>query len=292
MSRKNLDLMLLLLLVIINLGWTLVPEHPSVVDLIFALPLVFALPGYALTEALFKRSSEPITPSPQQARPRRERPFHGSDRFILSIGLSLSLDIVGGLLLNVLPAGLDALSWTALLSILTIVFSGIALYRRRDTPVNAQKGRGKPLRLRSTLYAGAMLGLAVTLATVSVWVSTLSEQQQASPDFTQFWILQAQQMSDNCAALVGIHSSEAVTTTYSVDVTVNGVRASAWSSIVLNPQGEWEQPISMGAEIDNSMYMEAHLYRSDQPGVVYRNVHLAMNRVQGGANQSGQQCSV
>ena len=53
MQKKNLDLIVVLLIAALNVGWTLLAVHLPVVGIIFALPLVFLLPGYALTEVFF-----------------------------------------------------------------------------------------------------------------------------------------------------------------------------------------------------------------------------------------------
>ncbi len=57
MRVKNLDLIAAILLVAINVGWTQLPNRPLVIGIILALPLTFVLPGYTLTQTLFRGRS-------------------------------------------------------------------------------------------------------------------------------------------------------------------------------------------------------------------------------------------
>src|SRR5450759_1505314 len=110
MRFKNLDLIAAILVVAINVGWTLIPNRPLVMGIIFALPLIFVLPGYTLTQTLFcERSSAPYPSSNLIRRPglNIEHPIGTADHIILSLGLSMAIDVVAGFILNVLPIGLQ-----------------------------------------------------------------------------------------------------------------------------------------------------------------------------------------
>src|SRR6266581_2234099 len=94
MRRKNRDLMVTAIIASLNIIWTLLPNRPIVIGVILTMPLVFFLPGYILTEALFSK-----------------RTLIASHHLVLSLALSMAIDIIGGLILNVLPIGLQTLSW-------------------------------------------------------------------------------------------------------------------------------------------------------------------------------------
>ena len=85
---------------------------------VVTLPLVFILPGYALTCALLPTVK------------------FGAERFVLSLGLSLAAVIVGGLLLNLTPFGLQTDSWAILLGGITLGASAVAIVRRRRQGVS------------------------------------------------------------------------------------------------------------------------------------------------------------
>src|SRR5271165_5198204 len=121
MRLKNLDLIITIAVALINVGWVLLPNRPSLLGTIFVLPSLFVLPGYALTEALFRRSSTDADALTHKVRLRLERPFGMSDRLIISLGLSFAIDIICGFVLNMLPMGLQALSWAVALGLLTTI---------------------------------------------------------------------------------------------------------------------------------------------------------------------------
>ncbi len=82
---------------------------------VFGSALVLFLPGYALIEALY---------------PQRE--LDELTRFALSIGLSLALVPLTGLVLNYTPFGIRLLPVTVSIAGLTIIFLVVALYRRHQ----------------------------------------------------------------------------------------------------------------------------------------------------------------
>src|SRR4051812_1099491 len=125
MRLKHLDLIVTITLAVINVIWALLSCRIPIVGIVLALPLVFVLPGYTLTETLFHKRSLDI-----------------SHRLVLSLGLSLAIDILGGFLLNLLPEGLQAISWAELLGLFTAVFSLLAAYLRIEAGVN----RVRPIR--------------------------------------------------------------------------------------------------------------------------------------------------
>jgi len=79
-----------------------------------AVALVLVLPGYAITMAVFAA-----------------RPLDHATTILFSIGLSLTAAILGGLVLNWTPEGLQASSWTILLITMTLGAGAVALARRR-----------------------------------------------------------------------------------------------------------------------------------------------------------------
>src|SRR5579859_1447416 len=99
MRLKHPDLALATAIALANVVWAFLPFRLPVIGTILALPLVFIAPGYTLTGALFHRRS-------------LDRAY----RLLLSLGISVSIVIAGGLVLNALPAGLRPSSWSALLA--------------------------------------------------------------------------------------------------------------------------------------------------------------------------------
>src|SRR5438270_9727567 len=105
MRLKYLDLILIVIVALMNIIWTLLPYHLPIIGTVLALPLVFMLPGYALTEVIIYKLSLDFL-----------------RRFIFSIGLSLAIDILAGFIMNSFSFGLRAMSWSVFLGMITALF--------------------------------------------------------------------------------------------------------------------------------------------------------------------------
>src|SRR5690349_8477477 len=111
MRFKNLDLTIVLIIVVINVVWIQLPNRPLLPGIIFALPLTFFLPGYALTQVLFRKHTSEQTPGSSNRLIRQPdlivgRPVTGVDKLLLGFGLSMAIDVLVGFSLNLLPIGL------------------------------------------------------------------------------------------------------------------------------------------------------------------------------------------
>src|SRR6266852_2586405 len=236
MRLKNLDLIGAILIAAINVGWTQIPNRPLIVGIILALPLTFILPGYTLTQVLFrKRSSDQSLDSSNNIilRPSLKigQPVGGADQIILSLGLSMAIDVLVGFSLNVFPIGLQALSWTLSLGLITTVFALLAaLLRRRDIVTIERVSRP-----RVTIYDCILFGLAILIATAAIWFSII-RPLQPQPSFTQFWMLPSNQTANSCAVRIGVQNQESTTIEYRVVVIMNGAILHTWLSVVLAPR--------------------------------------------------------
>lgn len=257
MRLKHLDLILATTIAAMNVIWALLPGYSPVIGIVLALPLVFVLPGYTLTQALFHKRTLDVV-----------------HRFILSLGLTLSIDILSGFILNVTPIGLRAISWAVFLGLLTTLFSLWVAYLRQRAGSNVSS----PHWLRLGMREYVLLGLAAIVVFLSVRYTATGVTQEPHPGFTQFWMLPSSQANNSCAILIGVQSFELTPTMYRIVVTINGAQADTWPSIALTPQGEWNRSVLIKSEATTgSMYIEARLYRSDEPDIVYRNVHLTLH---------------
>jgi uncharacterized membrane protein YhdT len=255
MHLRNIDLILIVTVALMNVILALFPSHPPVMGIVLALPLVFLLPGYALIETLFYRHS-----------------FDSIYRFMLFIGTSLSIDILSGFILNILPGGLQARSWATFLGLLTVVFSLLSAYLRRGS----SRGEIQLPKFRFRMYEYVLLGLSIIVAILSIEYSVVKATQQPYPDLTQLWMLPSLQTDNNCAVRLGIHSFEATSETYRLTMAVNGIQVNMWPSIVLAPQAEWERLVAILPRSTSSAYVEVRLYKSDKPETVYHEVHMTL----------------
>jgi uncharacterized membrane protein len=279
MQRKHLDLVIALVIAAVNVGWILLPNRPVIGTILCGLPLVLLVPGYTLTEALFVQQSDATTVS----RIGILRPFGTSDRLVLSLGLSLALVIIDGLLLSILPMGLVQPSWAVSLAVLSTVFSLIALYRRRAISTDTSQ-KGSIRLLRFTFYEGLLFLLTLVIIVSAFLYSTLAaQQQQQQSTFTQFWMVQAKQTNHSCAVLIGIQSFEVSSTQYKVVLLANGSQLHTWPAVTLAPKQQWYQSVALNSGDIESAYIDAQLYRLDKPGSIYREAHITLNS-SGGSN--------
>jgi uncharacterized membrane protein len=274
--KKNLDLVGAICFVVSGTVWALLPVRPLLIGVVLAVPLVFFLPGYTLTQVLFPgRSPDPLSAASQsvvlRSRLKMGRPFGTIDSLVFSLGLSLVIDIITGLLLNLLPGGLQWQSWTLSLTMITEVCALLAIFLRRRWP-GGQKDAGE-WHIPFKVYA--LLGLALGVVILALWLSIIRPPQ---PSFTQFWMLPSTQANKSCAVLIGVRNFEVTSETYRIQVIRNGIQLASWPSIMLAPQQEWDRlvPISPGA-VSGDVLMSAQLYRLDQPGTIYREVHLTLH---------------
>ncbi len=256
MRLKNLDLIVAVTIAGLNVVWALLPSHVPVIGIMLALPLIFVLPGYTLTQALFHKRSLGVPA-----------------RLLFSLGLSVAIDILGGLILNLLPAGLHRISWAVLLGLLTAVFSLPVAYLRRAAPVSGVRLPG----LRFTISSSVLFGLAIVVVALSIAYDAIGVAQQTHPSFTQLWMLPTVQSGKSCAVRLGLRSFESTSVTYRVTMTIEKAQAATWPSVVLAPQGEWDRLVPIPPKITDNVFVEAQLYRVDNPQTVYREVNLTLH---------------
>ena len=294
-----------------------IPARPLLVGIIFALPLTFILPGYTITQVLTRKREPEQTPAAHSSMPqtglKKGRPLDSIDQLVLSLGLSLAVDVLLGFTLNVFPFGLQAQSWALSLGILTTLFALLALFLRRKHTVqvtsvprlritlrkvrlvadpSAPVQAASVPRLRITIFDAILVGLVILIATTAIWTA-ITRPLEPQPSFTQFWMLPANQANKGCDVSIGVQSFELTPLTYHVVVSVNGTQIGSWSSIALAPQKEWVQSVSVIPGLSDSMFIEAQLYRVDKPDTVYRNVHLTFYIAASSKNgQAQHQCTL
>jgi uncharacterized membrane protein len=270
MERKNIDLIIIVFIAVMNIVLALLPFHLPLAGSILALPLVFVLPGYILTEMLFQKRVQDIV-----------------HRILFSLGLSLAIDILAGFLLNVFPTGLRGIPWALLLGLFTILFSLWVAYLRRKTVLTSSNLK----RVKVSPFELLLIGLSLIGITFSISYSAASVIQEPHQYFTQLWMLPSAQPGNSCAMSIGIKSFESASTTYKLVMTVNNVPAHTWSPITLLPAQQWNQLVLTVPKTGENTYVEAKLYRGDEPNVVYRDVHLTIQHVTKNTNGQKNACT-
>ena len=256
-NHRSADIFAIVAITLVAAILALLVPPDIVLIRIVTLPLVFLLPGYALTSALFPNRSLGV-----------------AERLVFSLGLSLTIVILGGLVLNWTPIGLRTGSWVLLLGGITLGASAVALPRRRGqgTPV---PGRGRVGNIGLTLRQGLLLGVAALIVCGAVAVSIIGAERQSYAGFTQLWILPAGSAKAENAVSLGVDNMEATAMEYTLTVNLGGKVVKEWTSIDLNPNGKWEATLVLPQTGHaGAVRVEADLYRADAPTAIYRHVVL------------------
>ncbi len=258
MKHKSVDILTAIAVTLVAAALALVPLVDNMPVRLLVLPLVFVLPGYTLTCAIFTK-----------------RVFGIAEQIVFSLGLSLVLVILGGLLLNSTPFGLQTGSWIVFLCSITLITSAITLLRRSRQNNSAIEWWKETKNAGFTFRQGLLLVLSLIVLSGGVAVSVIGAAQQPYPGFTQFWISPSSRSSPQTAVRLGVSNMELAPMEYNLDVSVNGRLVKSWSSIHLKLHENWETTLVLPTvRQQGAMKVEAMLYRADTPAKVYRHVLL------------------
>jgi uncharacterized membrane protein len=227
-------------------------EHP-VSKLIVSLPLVFVYPGYALTAMLFRRTTLGVV-----------------ERLALSFGLSITITIIGGFIIDKTVWGLQATSWAIWLGGITVGCSCVALVLRHEYAL--ERTPTWPV-IRSYVRYGWPLALAAVVVIISIGLARDKASTQPYPGFTQLWLVPYDNGPANAIRL-GVYNQEGAPEQYHLRVEADGRQLLDWPMIQLNPGETWENVANLAIDRRSTAIIEAKLYRLDSPDTVYRYVTL------------------
>jgi hypothetical protein len=259
MKHTTIDLVLCSALAAVALMLALLTPEYAPLRALVALPLVLFAPGYAIVAAAFPAGR-----------------LGTIERLLFSLGASLAVVALAGLLLHWAALGLRPTAWTVALGNLTLVASLIALLRRRRQPASVA---AQPLLLSGfrraglTRTQGGLLGLALVLVAGSVLIARDGAIQQRATGFTQLWVLPDSAAQADSVRL-GVSNREPGRSGYRLLVTASGTIIGSWQRITLGPDEQWEATVALPTTQPISATVEAVLYRLDAPETAYRRVLL------------------
>jgi len=182
---------------------TLVVFLPGVSEtplrVVFGLPFVLFVPGYAFIAALFPEAGEGPAAEEDEAEPRDRSGIDGIERVALSFGLSIAVVPLIGLVLNFTPWGIRLVPIMVSVSLFTLAAAAVAARRRWDLEQEERfvvPWRGWIATARRELFEpdsrtdavlNVLLVASVLLATASVGYAVAVPKEGES--FTQFYIL-------------------------------------------------------------------------------------------------------
>ena len=260
MRRNHSDLVLVavaaVLALIINIiGNSILSVVDSPLRVGLGAALVMFLPGYAIAQALF---------------PTRRLAL--SENLLLSIGLSFGASILGGLVLNLTPLGMNTQSWAILLSGTTLVACLAASYARGQVSTEwaAYEGMGEPPSATRLLMRQWPVLLSAVALTAAAIVFARSEASTDPVPIVQLWMLR-----DESAAVptirIGVNNANSQTTSYRLRLQLkSGKVLQDWPTITVPPATGWETRLELGAQMTKDEPLEAVLFRLDVPDDEFR----------------------
>lgn len=236
--------------------------NETFIRVIFTVPVILFIPGYVLIAALFPEKTS----------------IDGIERFALSVGLSIAVVPLIGLVLNYTPFGIRLNPIVISLVLFTLIMMIITLYRRARLSDEEKfavpfemvkpalkeelfpKGQGKFDKALSIILIAAVIVAAVT----TVFVIAFPKDGEK---FTEFYILGEDKMADdypekfpvNSQQFVWIGNHEYRDVTYTVEtLLLNAEWDSATNSSVIHasmPLDRFEVSV-----LDNTTYLEKYYF--------------------------------
>jgi uncharacterized membrane protein len=249
---------------------TFSPEN--VLRIILGLPLVLFFPGYTLLAALFPRKSG----------------LESIERFALSFGMSIAVVPLIGLGLNFTPWGIRLYPILISLLVFIIAMSIVAMLRIRRLPldetaskqINYTKTSLRRMWSGQTMRDKIIAALLVVMiaGTIGTLVYVI-KMPRTGETFTEFYVLNAEgkasdyprtvKMGQSAAVTLGIINHESETTTYKIEIMIDGEKSEETGPIILEAEAKWEKnmvfrPSHSGA----SQKIEFRLYHNlkTEPG--------------------------
>jgi len=254
MRRQSNDLFSVMVIAGLSAVLAMVMPADSIVRLICALPLVFFLPGYAITAALLPWRS-----------------LGKAELLLFSLGGSVAVTALSGLALNLTAWGLQTRTWAITLAGIVFLASVIAwLQRRQDATITAlhiEKHFKLPFR------DGLLVGLAVLVTGTAVGLTRLPAAPNGVAGYTLLWMIPAKTGNSNEFRL-GLNSAEFTETRYRLQVSVGDQVVQEWPELSLKPGETWVTRIRLQTDQVGSGSIVANLYKLDDPKTIYRYVKL------------------
>jgi hypothetical protein len=259
MLRRDLDLLATIALAALLYILSALPEFPGDVlaRSMVGVPMVLFVPGYAIAAVIWLHGS---------LRP--------GERFVLSLGMSLGLAALCGLVLYLTGLGLRPFSWAVALGVPTLVCSVVAIARRPEVHTTGAMSLSSSLSLRK--FDGPAVALVaaagvVTLGAVGVAMLSASQQRQG---FSELWLVHPADTSAGDHIDVGLRSMELQPTHFRLQVLDGDHVALDLSDIELSSGQTWQTSLQVGPELTTSGSIQAVVYRADAPDTPYRHVTL------------------
>lgn len=257
--QRNKDLLIVSSLAVLAVIVSIISAgHTNALNAALSLPLVLFLPGYAFSAALLPDGRAGL-----------------AERLAISLGLSIAIAGLGGLLLNFLPGGLTADSWRFLLLGVTLTAAVWAYVRRRLGRISGPGPLVTQISMREVALlssAALLIGLALGFGALGIDPTTGSNTLGTGP-FTQMWAVPAQNGQQTVVHL-GLHNYEGESVSYMLTLEADGRVLAEWPQVTLQSGADWQAQAALPQNFAGKE-VTANVYRAGD-AAPYRHVRLTV----------------
>jgi hypothetical protein len=223
----------------------MVVSDSMLVHAIFGLPMVFLVSGHTLIRAIGVKARSLL------------------EHVVYAVGASLASGIAGGFVLNAIHC-MTPLGWATWFWAVTIGASLVTAWRRETFDVQPS-----PRATGFRLWHGVTIALALLLATGAYALAIRDETSQRQFRYVELWMLPPANAGLGRLS-IGVHSVEADTQRFDLEITLDGHPFAIFRSLTLAPGDTWtkEFPVPVSA---TAQKVEAKLVRPEDH-LLYRSV--------------------
>jgi len=252
--RRGSALALAALAAVVASAVALAPGLDWRVSLPVTLLLVLFLPGYAVTLA--------VMPGGVHDTPTM---------LVLSVGTSLGIAVIAGIVLGLSAPGIGTGSWVVLLLAITFVSLIVASVRSHGLQEPAPAARTEPRTSRRLRVVQALcFGVALFVTAWSGAIAIRAVEDQPRSGFTQLWI---QPTANPDTVLVGIHNAEHRQLNADIRLTIGDALQTEWSATI-DDGWTWQATATLPGFAAGAQPVQATLTLAENPDVPYRYVTL------------------
>ena len=231
-------------------------------QIILGLPVVLFIPGYILLSALFPDKGS----------------LSGVERITFSIGLSIAITVIIGVILNFTPWGIDLYPLLISFSIFIVVMAFVAWYRSLQSyeelsitvSINLSHWR-EIAGLDKILSISLVVAVLIALGSIGYVIAVPKHEQM----FTEFYILSTDGKAEDyprqvvlgepVELTIGIVNHEDDVISYMVKIKGAGIENSQIDTGELTDGEEWQEIVSFVPQSSGSgQKVEFWLYRSGE----------------------------
>ena len=232
-----LNLLVIVLIIVI----VLLPSN--VLRIVLGLPFLLFFPGYALVAAMFLR---------------REG-MSAIERVVLSLGMSIAVVSLIGLILNYTPWGVRLEPVLYSVSAFIFITSIIAWWRCKSLPEPGRFGIEFTLRLPG--WGGSvwdrvlLVVLVISVLGVLGVLGYVVVKPGVGEKYTEFYVLGPEgiaanyrhelKVEDTLSVVVGITNQEREDTRYNVKISLSGIPLEELGPVMLHHEQNWEQTVNI-----------------------------------------------